>query len=79
MYKYTNNPLDKKNVHPRPDFVILKDGEVKGILYTKYRDLWNRSLPREMLYQLSLYSLSGTKNATSRYSACLYSWYVRAY
>lgn len=59
LYSYAPglNPRNKKAPTPRPDFVIMQNGKMKAVLDAKYRDLWGQSLPREMLYQLSLYAL----------------------
>lgn len=58
LYAIGGNPLGRKAPVQRPDFVVSKNGRIAAILDAKYRDLWENSLPREMLYQLALYSLA---------------------
>ncbi len=59
------NPGRRRSPTPRPDFVVKRGGKVLGLLDAKYRDLWERELPRDMLYQLAIYALSQPKASTA--------------
>jgi 5-methylcytosine-specific restriction enzyme subunit McrC len=56
-YDAANNPRHCSSPKLRPDFLVLRNQRVVAMLDAKYRDLWARNLPREMLYQLALYAM----------------------
>ncbi|MDV4152117.1 restriction endonuclease [Clostridium sp. AL.422] len=52
----------RRNPILKPDFILEKDGKVEKLFDAKYKDLYNNPLPSSMLYQLSIYALSGLGN-----------------
>jgi len=57
-YAPEHNPRRRKPPTPRPDYVVMRGSHAMVFLDAKYRDLWARELPRDMLYQLAIYALS---------------------
>ena len=50
---------------PRPDYAVKQGRKVVTLLDAKYRDLWEKSLLRDMLYQLSVYALRQPRSSTA--------------
>lgn len=67
MMRYNTkfNPQRRQSPTPRPDYVVTQRGAICSILDAKYRDLWEKSLPREMLYQLVVYAISNRQRPQS--------------
>jgi len=63
-YDINHNPCGRRPPRPRPDLVISGAGQTV-VLDAKYRDLWVHTLPREMLYQLAVYTLGGVGGRTA--------------
>lgn len=59
------NPQRRQSPTPRPDYVVTQKGTLCSILDAKYRDLWEKQLPREMLYQLVVYAISNRQQPQS--------------
>ncbi|MCB2339090.1 hypothetical protein [Clostridium estertheticum] len=43
----------------------MKEDKVVKLMDAKYRELWERSLPAKMLYQLAIYAVSGVGDKTA--------------
>jgi len=57
-YNPAFNPQRRQSPTPRPDYAIMRRGDLLSLLDAKYRDIWEKSVPREMLYQLVVYAIS---------------------
>lgn len=59
LYRVVHDRPGRRAPSPRPDLVLREHGgRVLAVLDTKYKDLWHDKLPREILYQMSVYSLA---------------------
>jgi 5-methylcytosine-specific restriction enzyme subunit McrC len=57
-YSPDANPKGHAAPRPRPDYALFHANSLCGFLDAKYRDVWERGLPADWLYQLSVYALA---------------------
>jgi 5-methylcytosine-specific restriction enzyme subunit McrC len=57
-YARDANPKRRSAPAPRPDYAVIVDKVLRGFMDAKYRDIWDKGLPAEWLYQLSIYALA---------------------
>jgi 5-methylcytosine-specific restriction enzyme subunit McrC len=57
-YAPTANPKRRRAPSPRPDYALFRGKRLHNFLDAKYRELWQKSLPVEWLYQLTIYALA---------------------
>lgn len=62
------NPRRRRTPAPRPDIALYRGNNLTAFLDAKYRDLWDRPLPHDWLYQMTIYSLA----SPSKLSVLLY-------
>jgi len=55
-YSRGANPKGRRAPKPRPDYALFHANKV-AFIDAKYRDIWEKGLPAEWLYQLSIYAL----------------------
>ncbi|MBC8290212.1 MAG: restriction endonuclease [Planctomycetes bacterium] len=66
MMRYNPNfSPPRRSPTPRPDYVVQRGNKSCSILDAKYRDIWEKDLPRHMLYQLVVYAVSHRDNPRS--------------
>lgn len=58
LFRVVSPATGFRSPRPRPDIVLRRDRRVVGVIDTKYRDLGSGSIPRDILYQLSVYALA---------------------
>ena len=63
-YAQDANPKGRRAPAPRPDFALFRDKLLIGFLDAKYRDIWDKGLPADWLYQLSIYALASPNEAS---------------
>jgi 5-methylcytosine-specific restriction enzyme subunit McrC len=64
-YAPEGNPRRQKAPSPRPDYALFDAKGLKGFLDAKYRDAWERGIPADWLYQLSVYALASPSHTST--------------
>jgi hypothetical protein len=69
------NPRQRSAPAPRPDYALFDGSTLHGFVDAKYRDIWERGLPTEWLYQLSLYALASPNDVSVLLYASMVNWH----
>lgn len=64
LYRVVWDRPGRRSPQPYPDIVIRSraSGRTLGVFDTKYKDLWENKVPREILYQMSIYALAWSES-----------------
>lgn len=64
LYRVVWDRPRRRSPRPQPDLVIRSraSGRTVGVFDTKYKDLWETKIPREILYQMSVYALAWSES-----------------
>lgn len=66
LWEASESGARRRPPSPRPDYVVIPRTGRRAVLDAKYRDLGATTLPREMLYQLAMYSFChGAENRST--------------
>lgn len=64
LFRVVRDRPGRRTPQPRPDLVVRSrsNGATLAVFDTKYKDLWASKLPREILYQMSVYALAWSES-----------------
>jgi hypothetical protein len=63
-YAKGNNPRRRSDPAPRPDYAVFGGSQLRGFADAKFRDVWERGLTPDWLYQLFIYALASPQETS---------------
>lgn len=70
-YALHANPKKRRAPALRPDYSLFRGNVLRGFLDAKYRDVWEKDLPAEWLYQLAVYALASPNRVSILLYGCM--------